>query len=65
MKLELIGSNCTGGPCPTIYRTDENSFIMQGRVPRAILDQLILGNDETAVEIPADLVEQLVAKLRP
>ena len=64
MKLELISSNCSSGPCPAVFKTDKNSFVVQGRlVPPDVLEQLVLAQDETAVEIPSEIVEGLLAKL--
>ena len=67
MKLELMGTetNCADRTCPAIYRTDRNSFVMQGKfLSDDVISQLKLADDETAVEVPADVVEQLLARLK-
>ena len=58
-------AGCTGGPCPGVFQTEQNSFVMQGRfLPSSVLEQLHLASDETAVELPAEVVLEFIAKLQ-
>jgi len=60
MKLETIvgTSGCTGGDCPTIYRTDRGTFVVQGNLvnPSEVTD-LSVPKNEGLVEIPAALAQ--------
>jgi len=64
MRLTFLakdtGSN--GGQSPTFYRTDKGTYVIQGwkvHDPEA-LATLNLPDHESAVEVPANLVEQIV-----
>lgn len=60
MKLTQIASDCDDGrTCPTFYETDRGTYVVQGwdvTDPHALND-LRLPPGESAVEIPASLVE--------
>jgi hypothetical protein len=61
MHLEPFKFTCTGGTCPTIYKTDRGTFVVQGtRVtdPEA-LATVGLPEHETLVEVPASLLSDL------
>lgn len=55
----LAGAGCTGTSCPTIYRDDDGSFVVQGYTVEAS-DQLVLPTGESAVRVPAAVVDELV-----
>lgn len=61
MRLTLIGkdpeSNPTGSP--TVYRTDRDSWLVQGWVvtDSEVLSQMNIPDGETAVEIPDRIVQ--------
>ncbi|WP_412540190.1 hypothetical protein R8Z50_30895 [Longispora sp. K20-0274] len=60
MKLTQVESECKSGTCPTLYATDRDSYVLQGYVitdPEA-LAALSLPSGESAVEIPASLMER-------
>lgn len=64
MKVTFLGTTSNGGNCPTAFATDRNTFIAQGKIvtdPEAlatIRDTYAgIGDDETLVEFPAELVE--------
>lgn len=65
VKLELyIGTNCYGGDCPTIYRSDRGSFVVQGALINAgDIKDLVIPANEGVVEIPESLVQALAAKV--
>lgn len=57
---------CVAGPCPAIFQTNKNSFIIIGRVlDEQEVKQLLHGKvnmKEKAVEIPQDLLRKLFDK---
>ncbi|MER5603006.1 hypothetical protein [Streptomyces sp. NPDC002265] len=61
MKLRFLGTNSTGGDCPTLYATDRDSYIVQGwRIfANDLLMQLDVGEGESAVEVPTELFEHV------
>ncbi|MGX4695139.1 hypothetical protein [Streptomyces sp. JNUCC 63] len=61
MKLRFLGTNSTGGDCPTLYATDQDSYIVQGwqLFANELLMQLDIPEGETAVEVPTELFEHL------
>jgi hypothetical protein len=55
MRLRFVGSDSPSGSCPTIYETDRNTYVIQGRVvtdPEALEDLRHVLPGETFVEIP-------------
>jgi hypothetical protein len=66
MKLEtLVGTTgCVGGECPTIYRTDRGTFVVQGSLvnPSEVGDIPVPAH-EGLVEIPETLARALTTKL--
>ncbi|MHB8217077.1 MAG: hypothetical protein ACYDDS_13460 [Candidatus Sulfotelmatobacter sp.] len=71
MKLERLvggagdgGVNCTGGECPTVYRTDRDTFVVQGDlVSPDEVTELKVPSHEGLVEIPTSLARSLADKL--
>jgi len=59
--LTLITTICGGGTCPTVYRTDRNTFVVQGYTVTAEAAGLDLPAGEQLVEIPAELFEAVRA----
>lgn len=61
MRLTFLGKNSTPDNSPTLYATDENSYVVQGWVvdDAAILATLTVLDDETLVEVPPGLFEHL------
>ena len=62
MHLTKVAGTCQGGTCPTIYRTERGTFVVQGYTVTDTRD-LALQAHETAVEVPAALVEDLARAL--
>jgi hypothetical protein len=62
MQLRFLGKNSTPGDSPTLYATDRDSYVVQGWIvtARDIVEQLDVPENETAVEVPAELFEHLV-----
>jgi hypothetical protein len=64
MKLQLFSENCAASTCPTVFRTDRGTFVVQGKILQAeAASGLTLSHDETAVEIPESLLTNIVDKL--
>lgn len=58
MELTFLGTTSGGGQCPTLYATDQGSYIVQGWIvtDATILVRLRIPDDETCVEVPAHLL---------
>jgi hypothetical protein len=69
MKMEkLVGgggtTGCYGGSCPTIYKTDRGTFVVQGNlIPGSEMPTLSVPSHEGIVEVPESLVQALFNKL--
>jgi hypothetical protein len=62
MKLQKLAGVCDDGDCPTVYLSDRGTVVVQGdQVARA--DGLKLGNGEGAVEIPLELLREVLSAL--
>lgn len=65
MKIDFIRktSSSGGGNCPAIYKAENGNYVIQGwKLDAATAAQLRdLGDNETAVEIPADVIVGIVA----
>ncbi|GID33008.1 hypothetical protein [Paractinoplanes brasiliensis] len=59
-QLTLVTTLCGGGTCPTVYRTDRNTFVVQGYTVTAEAAGLDLPAGEQLVEIPAELLAEAV-----
>lgn len=60
MKLTFLGTDSVGGGCPTLYRTDRGTVVVQGnRVtdPEALAQLRDVLDGEAFVEVPIDLVK--------
>jgi hypothetical protein len=55
-KLTLVTSLCGSGTCPTVYRTDRGTLVVQGYTVTPNNVGLDLPAGEQLVEIPADLL---------
>jgi hypothetical protein len=51
---------CGGGSCPTVYRTDRDTYVVQGYAVTADEAGIDLPAGELLVEIPADLLSAAV-----
>lgn len=61
VKLRFLGKNSTPTNSPTLYATDQDSYMVQGWIvtDAAILARLNVPDDETIVEVPAALLDHL------
>jgi hypothetical protein len=56
VKLTPLGTDCRDGTCPTIYRSDRGTIVVQGYV---VTDaDVTVPEGEALVEIPAELLKQ-------
>ncbi|WP_433530284.1 hypothetical protein ACQPYA_29605 [Micromonospora sp. CA-263727] len=66
MQLEFIRkwSNSGTGNCPALYRAENGNYVVQGwQLDEATRAQLRdLGENETAVEVPADVIAGILAR---
>lgn len=61
MRLRYLGKTATSddGQCEALYATDRGTFGVQGKRitdPEALADLRDLADDETVVEVPADVL---------
>ncbi|MCX2971432.1 MULTISPECIES: hypothetical protein [Streptomyces] len=61
MKLRFLGKNSTPGDSPTLYATDQDSYVVQGWKVLAndLLMRLDVPDGHTVVEVPTELFEHL------
>jgi hypothetical protein len=62
MRLTFLGKESVPDQSPTLYATDQDSYVVQGWVVTdpAILVTITVLDDETVVEVPAQLMAHLV-----
>jgi len=53
---------CGGGTCPTIYKTDRGTFVVQGNLINPSEAGISVPAHEGVVEIPLALVRELTEK---
>lgn len=59
MRLTFLGTDSEDGHCPTLYKTDRGTIVVQGykiNDPEAMRDVRDLAENETLVEIPRELL---------
>ncbi|WP_433296462.1 hypothetical protein ACQP2F_38460 [Actinoplanes sp. CA-030573] len=56
VTLRLIATVCGGGSCPTVYRTDRGTLVIQGYPVSAQAVGVDLPDGEVLVEIPEELL---------
>lgn len=59
--LTLVTKLCGAGSCPTVYRTDRGTLVVQGYTVSAESANIDLPAGEQLVEIPAELLAAAVA----
>jgi hypothetical protein len=55
-KLTLVTTLCGGGTCPTVYRTDRGTLVVQGYTVAANNVDIDLPAGEQLVEVPVELL---------
>ncbi|MGH3695658.1 MAG: hypothetical protein ACRDRX_16995 [Pseudonocardiaceae bacterium] len=63
MKLRFLGKESTPDDSPTLYATDQHSYVVQGWVVSdvAILARHTVPDDEDLVEVPPSLLDHLAS----
>ncbi|SHK19279.1 hypothetical protein SAMN05421803_11549 [Nocardiopsis flavescens] len=59
MRLTFLGTDSEDGHCPTLYKTDRDTIVVQGYKvidPEAMGDVRDLAENETLVEVPRELL---------
>lgn len=56
LKLEMVTSYCGSASCPTIYRSDRGTLVVQGYAVSADRVDVELPAGEMLVEIPIELL---------
>jgi hypothetical protein len=54
--LELLATTCSSGTCPTIFRSDRGTILIQGYAVDARRAGVNLAPGELLVEIPSELL---------
>ncbi|GAA2634035.1 hypothetical protein [Paractinoplanes durhamensis] len=57
---QLLVTTCSGGSCPTVYRTDRDTVLIQGYATTAITPP----DGELLVEIPRDLLLEAARRIQ-
>lgn len=63
LSLQVIAGRCSSGACPTIYRTDSGTLVVQGRIVPGERTGFDVPDGETLVEIPAELLAEALRNL--
>jgi hypothetical protein len=56
VTLEVVANRCGGGECPTVYRTDRGTLVVQGYAFEPALAGMEVPAGERMVEIPVELL---------
>ncbi|CAD5957903.1 hypothetical protein ACWGH7_14980 [Streptomyces cyaneofuscatus] len=56
MKMTVLATTCEKKNCPTVYKTDRGTIIVQGETPTD--HGLTIPAHETLVEIPMELIRE-------
>ena len=57
-QLTFVTKVCGGGSCPTVYRTDRDTFVVQGYVVSPATAGVDVPAGEQLVEIPMELLAE-------
>lgn len=60
LRLELVTTLCGGGTCPTVYRTNRGTLVVQGYAVTPAAAGVAVPDGELLVEIPVDLLAAAV-----
>jgi hypothetical protein len=63
LSLTVLANRCSAGACPTIYRTDTGSVVVQGYVVPAAQAGVEVPDGEMLVEIPAELLAEALRNI--
>jgi hypothetical protein len=60
VNLEMVATFCGSNTCPTVYRTDRGTLVIQGYTVAAEQAGVDLPDGEMLVEVPAELLREAV-----
>ncbi|GID27207.1 hypothetical protein [Paractinoplanes brasiliensis] len=60
LTMVALAASCTNGSCPTVYRTDRGTIVVQGYAVEGSAAGVDLPAGELLVEVPADLLAAAV-----
>ncbi|MDI6102784.1 hypothetical protein QLQ12_29605 [Actinoplanes sp. NEAU-A12] len=63
--LRVVANQCTSGVCPTVYVTGSGTVLVQGFTVPAERAGVTVGDGETLVEVPIELLAEAVQNLSP
>jgi hypothetical protein len=63
LNLEIVTTYCSSNTCPTVYRSDKGTLVVQGYTVTADRAGVDLPDGEMLVEIPAELLREAVRLL--
>ena len=63
LTLEHVATLCGNGSCPTVYRTDRGTLVIQGYAVAGEQAGIDVPAGELLVEIPADLIKDAAASM--
>jgi hypothetical protein len=63
VTLDLVAELCGGGECPTVYRTDRGTLVIQGYRFDPADAGATLPAGEQMVEIPAELIARYIGNV--
>ena len=61
VTLDLVAELCGAGECPTVYRTDRGTLVIQGYRFDPVEAGTTVPAGEQMVEIPAELIDRYVS----
>src|SRR5213595_2167688 len=56
VTLEVVANRCGGGECPTVYKTDRGTLVVQGYTFEPGHAGVTLPSGEQMIEIPVELL---------
>jgi len=63
-RLEILAAQCGGGTCPTVYRTDRGTAVVQGYQVADGTTGIEVPDGERLVEIPVEVLLAAADQIR-
>jgi hypothetical protein len=63
LNLEIVTTYCGSNTCPTVYKSDQGTLVVQGYTVTAERAGVDLPDGEMLVEIPAELLREAMRLL--
>ena len=61
VTLQVVAGICGGGECPTVYKTDRGTLVVQGYSLQPADAGITVPPGEQMVEIPAELLAEYIS----